>query len=214
MKVCVLGDAVHCEQAQMSGIPFKSADDLKKLNLNKKLGKKLAQSFDAFLASQVVIPQIPRLLGPALHKLGKFPTLIVHTDNLLNKVGDIRSPVKVHSIGTGNSDRAEWHDEVDCTLRSTAVPRGDGDPPGVRSAVDIFLGKIGALSADALADALRAADLGSADSGNPFVQLQRDPVDPLSTPQFRRLSAVVRNLGDRQDVVHGLFQRLAALRLQ
>jgi len=94
MKICVLGDAVHCEQAQKDGTPFKSVDDLKKLNKNKKLVKKLAQEFDAFLASQVLIPQIPRLLGPGLNKAGKFPTLITHTDNIANKVTDIRSQVK------------------------------------------------------------------------------------------------------------------------
>eukprot|EP00490_Sorites_sp_Unknown_P029667 CAMPEP_0114683808 /NCGR_PEP_ID=MMETSP0191-20121206/58298_1 /TAXON_ID=126664 /ORGANISM="Sorites sp." /LENGTH=48 /DNA_ID= /DNA_START= /DNA_END= /DNA_ORIENTATION= len=44
--------------------------------------KKLADSFDAFLASQVLIPQIPRLLGPGLNKAGKFPTLVQHSDNL------------------------------------------------------------------------------------------------------------------------------------
>merc|ERR1712190_596884 len=94
MKVCVLGDAVHCEQAQRSNLPFKSVDDLKKLNKNKKLVKKLAQQFDAFLASQVLIPQIPRLLGPGLNKAGKFPALVQHSDNLENKITDIRSQVK------------------------------------------------------------------------------------------------------------------------
>merc|ERR1719222_1805849 len=94
MKICVLGDAVHCEQAQKQGIPFKSVDDLKKLNKNKKLVKKLAQSFDAFLASQVLIPQIPRLLGPGLNKAGKFPTLVQHADALEQKVTDMKSQVK------------------------------------------------------------------------------------------------------------------------
>ncbi|CAE8722936.1 unnamed protein product [Polarella glacialis] len=56
--------------------------------------KKLALSFDAFLASQVLIPQIPRLLGPGLNKAGKFPGLIQHTDNLENKVTELRSNVK------------------------------------------------------------------------------------------------------------------------
>merc|ERR1712224_775861 len=84
MKVCVLGDAVHCEAAQRSNIPFKSVEDL----------KKLTQSFDAFLASQVLIPQIPRLLGPGLNKAGKFPALTNHSDNLENKVKDTRSQVK------------------------------------------------------------------------------------------------------------------------
>merc|ERR1711924_36279 len=94
MKVCVLGDAVHCEQAQRANIPFKSVEDLKKLNKNKKLVKKLAREFDAFVASQVLIPQIPRLLGPGLNKAGKFPTLVTHKDDLEAKINDIKSNVK------------------------------------------------------------------------------------------------------------------------
>merc|ERR1711974_427791 len=93
-KVCILGDAVHCEQAQRAGMPFKSVEDLKKLNKNKKMVKKLAQSFDAFLASQVLVPQIPRLLGPGLNKAGKFPTMVQHSDDLEKKVTEIRSQVK------------------------------------------------------------------------------------------------------------------------
>merc|ERR1719379_2128991 len=94
MKGCILGDAVHCEQAQKAGLPFKSVEDLKKLNKNKKLVKKLAAEFDGFLASQVLIPQIPRLLGPGLNKAGKFPTLIQHSDSLESKVTDMKSTVK------------------------------------------------------------------------------------------------------------------------
>merc|ERR1712238_454670 len=94
MKICILGDAAHCEVAQRSNIPFKSVEDLKKLNKNKKLVKKLALSFDAFLASQVLIPQIPRLLGPGLNKAGKFPTMCLHSDSLETKVTDMRSNVK------------------------------------------------------------------------------------------------------------------------
>lgn len=94
MKVCVLGDAVHCEQAQNKDMPFKSVEDLKKLNKNKKLVKKLARTFDAFLASQALIPQIPRLLGPGLNKAGKFPTLCTSSEQLDDKANDIRSTVK------------------------------------------------------------------------------------------------------------------------
>jgi len=94
MKICVLGDAVHCEGAQKLDMPFKSVDDLKKLNKNKKMVKKLAQTFDAFMASQTMIPQIPRLLGPGLNKAGKFPTMITHTDNLEARANEIRSTVK------------------------------------------------------------------------------------------------------------------------
>merc|ERR1712046_284986 len=69
-------------------------DDLKKLNKNKKLVKNLAQKYDGFVASQVLIPQIPRLLGPGLNKAGKFPTLVTHSDNLQNKIRDVKSNVK------------------------------------------------------------------------------------------------------------------------
>jgi len=94
MKICVLGDAVHCEAAQKIEMPFKSVDDLKKLNKNKKMVKKLAQSFDAFMASSALIPQIPRLLGPGLNKAGKFPTMVSHSDVLEDKANILRSNVK------------------------------------------------------------------------------------------------------------------------
>ncbi|CAE7380922.1 RpL10Ab [Symbiodinium natans] len=88
MKVCVLGDAVHCEQAQRANIPFRDIEHLKKLNKNKKLVKKLMKSFDAFLASAVLIRQMPR------GKAGKFPSLLQHSDDLEAKVRELRSKVK------------------------------------------------------------------------------------------------------------------------
>lgn len=43
-QVCVLGDVKHCEQAQAIGIDSRSVEDLKKLNKNKKLVKKLGEA--------------------------------------------------------------------------------------------------------------------------------------------------------------------------
>lgn len=45
-----------------------------------------AKKYAAFLASDSVIKQIPRLLGPGLNKAGKFPTLISHSESLETKV--------------------------------------------------------------------------------------------------------------------------------
>jgi hypothetical protein len=42
-QVCVLGDVKHCEQAQAIGVDSRSVEDLKKLNKNKKLVKKLGE---------------------------------------------------------------------------------------------------------------------------------------------------------------------------
>merc|ERR1712127_797472 len=70
--VCVLGNQAHIDEAIKHGIPHMPVEDLKKLNKDKKLVKKLAKKYDAFLASDALIRQIPRLLGPGLNKAGKF----------------------------------------------------------------------------------------------------------------------------------------------
>jgi len=92
MKVCVLGDVKHCEQAQAIQVDSKTVEDLKKLNKNKKLVKKLAQSYHAFLASDSVIKQIPRLLGPGLNKAGKFPAPINKT--VQEQVNETKASIK------------------------------------------------------------------------------------------------------------------------
>ena len=83
-----------------------------RLNKNKKLVKKLAKKYDAFLASEALIKQIPRLLGPGLSKgelsysrliiillnpyivAGKFPTPVSHAEDLANKINEVRSTIK------------------------------------------------------------------------------------------------------------------------
>ena len=62
-SVCVLGDERHCDEARANNIPAMTVDDLKKLNKDKKLVRKLSQQYNAFLASDVVIRQLPRILG-------------------------------------------------------------------------------------------------------------------------------------------------------
>ncbi|KAH0883779.1 hypothetical protein HID58_026126 [Brassica napus] len=89
MKICMLGDAQHVEEAEKIGLDYMDVEALKKLNKNKKLVKKLAKKYHAFLASESVIKQIPRLLGP-----GKFPTLVSHQESLEGKVNETKATVK------------------------------------------------------------------------------------------------------------------------
>lgn len=67
-------------------MPFLSVEDMKALKKDKKKVKELAAKYNSFLASESVIRQIPRLLGPGLNKAGKFPTLIRETDDLAAKL--------------------------------------------------------------------------------------------------------------------------------
>ena len=115
MKVCVIGDASHCDEAKANNIPCMDVDALKKLNKDKKLVKKLgktkkktfcliikftgvylvvAKRYDAFLASDSLIKQIPRLLGPGLSKAGKFPALVTHSESLLSKIDEVKATIR------------------------------------------------------------------------------------------------------------------------
>ena len=76
------------------------------------MSKKLSNKYGAFLASEVLIKQIPRLLGPGLSKgepsylrpiiillnrhivAGKFPTSVSHTEDLAKKINEVRSTIK------------------------------------------------------------------------------------------------------------------------
>lgn len=96
MQLCILADAMDVDRAKQldEELAFMTVEDLKKLNKNKKLVKKLAQKYDAFLASEALIKQIPRLLGPGLSKAGKFPTPVSHSEDLARKVVEVKSTIK------------------------------------------------------------------------------------------------------------------------
>merc|ERR1711950_50486 len=112
--VCVLGDQAHIDEAKSKNIPAMSADDLKKLNKDKKKVKNLAKSYDAFLCSDTLIKQIPRLLGPGPNKAGKFPTMVTHADDLDEKVNVLKATIKFQmkkvlclNVAVGNIEMTE-----------------------------------------------------------------------------------------------------------
>jgi len=94
MAVCVLGDQQHCDEAKANNVPCMDTEALKKLNKNKKLVKKLAKKYDAFLASDVLIKQIPRIVGPGLNKAGKFPSQLTHNESMMAKIDEVRATIK------------------------------------------------------------------------------------------------------------------------
>ncbi|KTW29499.1 60S ribosomal protein L1-B [Pneumocystis jirovecii RU7] len=94
LNVCILADAYDLDRAKDLGVDALSVDDLKKLNKQKKLVKKLAKKYDAFISSESLIKQIPRLLGPGLSKAGKFPTPVSHAEELSVKLSDAKATIK------------------------------------------------------------------------------------------------------------------------
>lgn len=94
MSVCIIGDAYHYEQAAKHDIPKMNIEDLKKLNKNKKLVKKMCAGYSAFLASESLIRTIPKVVGPHMNRCGKFPTAVAQGDDLTAKITDMRSTIK------------------------------------------------------------------------------------------------------------------------
>jgi len=92
--VCVIGDQKHIDEAKKLGIPSLSQDDLKKLKKDKKLVKKLANQYDAFLASATLIRMIPRLVGPGLNKAGKFPSVLGANEDIAEKIEATKASIK------------------------------------------------------------------------------------------------------------------------
>jgi large subunit ribosomal protein L10Ae len=59
------------------------------------LKKKLkANGYDAFLASDSVIKQIQKVLGRGLNKAGKFPSPLLHGENIQAKVDELKATIK------------------------------------------------------------------------------------------------------------------------
>ena len=114
MKFCLLGDAQHIDEAKTIGLDSMDVDALKKLKKDKKLVQKLAKKYHGFLASESIIKQIPRLLGPGLNKAGKFPTLVTHSEPLQDKINDVKKSIKFQlkkvlclGVAVGNVEMTE-----------------------------------------------------------------------------------------------------------
>mmetsp|Transcript_17534 Transcript_17534/g.19722 ORF Transcript_17534/g.19722 Transcript_17534/m.19722 type:complete len:216 (-) Transcript_17534:38-685(-) len=109
VRICVIGDVGHLEEAEALGIDCMSLDALKKFNKDKKVIKKWAKKYQLLLATDVLSRKIPRVLGPTLTKIGMYPQVITHNQPLKDKVDEIKSSVKFQlkkvlcmSVAVGN----------------------------------------------------------------------------------------------------------------
>jgi large subunit ribosomal protein L10Ae len=94
MTVCCICDLAHMDIAKKANVPAMTMEDLKKLNKNKKLVKKMCAGYDAFLASESIIKTIPRVVGPHMNRAGKFPSAVTATESLTEKVEELQSTIK------------------------------------------------------------------------------------------------------------------------
>ena len=86
VRVGVLGNKIHCEEAQKLGVPAYDLATLTSFNKEKKVVKKWTRRHHLFIASADVINQVNRVLGQTYTKANKFPTNI--KDSTVEKVLD------------------------------------------------------------------------------------------------------------------------------
>lgn len=95
LRMCMLANEAHAEMCKEIGLDFLTVADLKKFNKDKKVIKsKLVRKYDAFLASDSLIKQLPRLLGPSLSRAGKFPSRVLSAENPSGKVEEVKTTIK------------------------------------------------------------------------------------------------------------------------
>jgi len=94
IKVMIIGDQQHVDECNALKLEVIDVEGLKKFKKDKKVVKKWAKQYDAFLASDSLIRQIPRLLGPQLNKMGKFPFPVGHDTSIPDKLDELSRTVK------------------------------------------------------------------------------------------------------------------------
>ena len=96
LKICLIGDAKHLDLVKAQNIQVDAVDFdfLKTFNKDKKLVKKWAKQYTMLLASDSLVKKIPTVLGPILNRIGMFPQVVTHNEDLRTKVDDSRASIK------------------------------------------------------------------------------------------------------------------------
>eukprot|EP01084_Bolivina_argentea_P183905 317290_1 len=90
----ILGNEKHIMEAKSLELDYRTLDDLKKVNRDKKIVKKMGKSYDKILASAAIIRQVPRLLGPQLNRMGKFPIAVRPNEKIVDKIAGMSRNIK------------------------------------------------------------------------------------------------------------------------
>jgi large subunit ribosomal protein L10Ae len=89
-------------------------DALKNFNKDKKLIKSWAKKYAVLLATDSLVKKIPTVLGPILNRIGMFPQVVTHNEDLKAKVADTRASIKFQlkkvtcmNVAIGNENMSE-----------------------------------------------------------------------------------------------------------
>jgi large subunit ribosomal protein L10Ae len=116
LKICLIGDAKHLQEVKEKNInvDVMDFDALKTFNKDKKLIKKWAKKYSLLLSTDTLVKKIPTVLGPILNRIGMFPQVVSHNEDLRAKVDDARASIKFQlkkvtciNVAIGNEQMTE-----------------------------------------------------------------------------------------------------------
>lgn len=114
LRICLIGDAKHVEEAKGLDIDVIDLEGLKKFNKEKKAIKKWAKKYHVLLATDSLVKKIPTVLGPVLSRIGMFPQVVTHAESLRGKIDDTRANIKFQlkkvtcmAVAVGNESMSE-----------------------------------------------------------------------------------------------------------
>jgi large subunit ribosomal protein L10Ae len=98
LRVCVIADAAHIDKCKAAGIDYIDAEALKKkIDPADKKGKELkkwARKYRMLFISETLVRNLPKMGGPFLTKWGKYPTVILNSDDIKAKIEEGLATVK------------------------------------------------------------------------------------------------------------------------
>ena len=99
-KVCYIGSGDLAVRAKNSKANVVSPDQLENFAGSKKDAKKLARSYDFFLADTALMPRIGKILGQSLGPKGKIPAPVPPNAPVEAMIQRMRTAVRVRSRGS------------------------------------------------------------------------------------------------------------------
>ncbi len=127
-KIAVIADGAVAEAAKKLGLDVISGEELEELGKNPRQARKLAKSYDLFIAAAPLMPKIGRYLGRYLGPRNKMPQVVPPTmTNLEPIVGRLRRTVRiqlknnpvVHApVGTEKMDDESIAENIEAVLNA------------------------------------------------------------------------------------------------
>ena len=135
LKICMIGNIGHIEEAKELNIDTANLDDLKKFNREGKLIKKWARRYDVLLVTDTLSRSVTKLIGRYVTSIGKLPVPIGEKESVGDKVEDLMKTIRfrvkkfawlAQSVGVDTLDVEELRQNVIKSLNFLAslLPKG------------------------------------------------------------------------------------------